>query len=878
MSTEFGIIEIYGQEIQILDKNITSDEVAFSSFSGLMGFVGQLGEEVIGKYGLDKVLGRKFGTVFDIVDGTINAIFDGNMNPDKSLEKLIGTQLIAYGAGELGALAGATIGLLLAGPPGAVVGSVVGATIGSIIGGINADDLYSGGEVLVKALANEIEEFKYKDVTFEAIGTKTSLVIENVVNGDVDFVKRVFPEYQNIRETLTIKSGTTVAEYIANEQKASISTSDEQVWQDFLKQIQTSTNANKITYNEKNYNIATSPDLLLINNALDKIPSVSLLLSSIDIFLNDKLDFGALGVYSVVSGDTFSELANTNGFTTKELLQLNRWLIDEGKVHFEQNKVLIDVTSTDLAQVDHTLIGDSNVSNVLKDYNGGNDTLIGGSKADYLDGGLGSDLLQGGSGIDTYIADNGDTINDSDGLGNVTFENQLLEGGTWDEASQSYHDNNNGFYTLNQTTLTYTNSNNQTLTIENYNIEDSSLNIKLEQTPIAITLVGDSDVEGETLGFEVSIEKALSKSIMIEVFTNDINSATAGSDYTAISKTVIIKKGETFAFIEVDTLTDTLFENSETFELLVSDVRDKDSDKSLEYTLVTPNAIGTIEDDDVKKDVKVGIYGTTVSEADGSVTIAFVLDDVLKDDVTVSYTTQNNTAKDGTDYVGESGTVVIKAGTTTVSEAISIIDDTHAENSEMFSISIIDVNYLGLDADVSVDTTAQIDSVTIEDDDNYDDVEIVISDSSIVEGNFDTDNELIFIISTTTLLKNNESVTLNLNINDITTNDDDYGYLSDTEITLNSSNQTQTITLYIQGDSDTEVDETLSLVGTVKIKADLNNVTIFNGTGTIEKAMSALMVEDNPTAYQSAPKILSPRYSSFHQVSSSSLNNSLNDR
>ena len=46
----------------------------------------------------------------------------------------------------------------------------------------------------------------------------------------------------------------------------------------------------------------------------------------------------------------------------------------------------------------------------------------------------------------------------------------------------------------------------------------------------------------------------------------------------------------------------------------------------------------------------------------------------------------------------------------------------------------------------------------------------------------------------------------------------------------------------------------------------------------INKAMSALMVEDNPTAYQSAPKILSPRYSSFHQVSSSSLNNSLNDR
>ena len=55
-------------------------------------------------------------------------------------------------------------------------------------------------------------------------------------------------------------------------------------------------------------------------------------------------------------------------------------------------------------------------------------------------------------------------------------------------------------------------------------------------------------------------------------------------------------------------------------------------------------------------------------------------------------------------------------------------------------------------------------------------------------------------------------------------------------------------------------------------------ITDSEGSYTIEMAMSALMVEDNPTAYQSAPKILSPRYSSFHQVSSSSLNNSLNDR
>lgn len=44
MSIEVGTLEVDGQEIHIIDKNITSDEIAFSSFSGMMGFVGELGE------------------------------------------------------------------------------------------------------------------------------------------------------------------------------------------------------------------------------------------------------------------------------------------------------------------------------------------------------------------------------------------------------------------------------------------------------------------------------------------------------------------------------------------------------------------------------------------------------------------------------------------------------------------------------------------------------------------------------------------------------------------------------------------------------------------------------------------------------------------
>ena len=54
---EIATIKTQGQEYTIWDRNITSDEIAFSSFSGMMGFVGELGKQTIEKYGLNELLG-----------------------------------------------------------------------------------------------------------------------------------------------------------------------------------------------------------------------------------------------------------------------------------------------------------------------------------------------------------------------------------------------------------------------------------------------------------------------------------------------------------------------------------------------------------------------------------------------------------------------------------------------------------------------------------------------------------------------------------------------------------------------------------------------------------------------------------------------------
>ncbi len=399
---EIATIKVQDQNYTIVDKNITSDEIAFSSFSGMMGFVGELGKQTIEKYGLNALYGSRFGRVFDVVDGVINGVFDSNMNPDKSLEKLIGTQFLAWAPGEIGA----AIGGMIAGPPGAVAGAV----IGSIIGGINADDWYGNGEIFFTKLVDKInDDFEYLSPTIYGKVTQEEFILQSVEN-DSNFCKNIFPDYVNYRQITEIKSGSESFLYNQLTKNATVNSSDEKTATEVILK---NTNATKLTLNNQTYNIASDNNNLLVRNALDSIPAVSVLLSHIDIYAGEKIDLGDKGVYTVKGGDTFSQIANTNGFNTKELLKRNTWLIDEGKVHFDQDKVLVDINASDLTRVNHTLYG-TNAEDILKDLNGG---------------------------YDTYIAGNKDTITDSDGKGRVFFNGSPLTGGEWDKDEGVYKGN-----------------------------------------------------------------------------------------------------------------------------------------------------------------------------------------------------------------------------------------------------------------------------------------------------------------------------------------------------------------------------------------------------------------------------------------------------
>ena len=65
---------------------------------------------------------------------------------------------------------------------------------------------------------------------------------------------------------------------------------------------------------------------------------------------------------------------------TKDLLKLNTCLVDEGRVSFLQNKVLVESNILELNEIDHVLTGDWNAENILIDENGGDGIMVGANK------------------------------------------------------------------------------------------------------------------------------------------------------------------------------------------------------------------------------------------------------------------------------------------------------------------------------------------------------------------------------------------------------------------------------------------------------------------------------------------------------------------
>ncbi|AFV97422.1 MULTISPECIES: Calx-beta domain-containing protein [unclassified Sulfuricurvum] len=429
----------------------------------------------------------------------------------------------------------------------------------------------------------------------------------------------------------------------------------------------------------------------------------------------------------------------------------------------------------------------------------GNDVLIGGRGSDELYGGanddtlLGmdgygtsdnceADYLYGGTGYDTYIAGDGDTISDDDGKGMVTFEGDILKGGTLTESHELYdqYEGDGGTYYLLKTTnaLIYQKGE-QFLTIENYHKDAKSLGITLTDELPELTIIGHmaNENDGVVTG-KVVLTQAYGRDIIIHLSTLD-DSARTGEDYHSNNNiTVTIRAGEIEGDFSVTLIDDQRVEGRETFFTQIDSVTDT-SNQPIQYTIkdITPL---TIEDDD---GLNVSVFAPTVSENAGIATGAVTINKIYDTDLTLTLYTQDDSAVAGgsyPDYVrNDAITVTIAAGSTYAEFNVGIVNDDKPESTETFYAlvqSVVDSSGTPVDY-----TLVDVQPFTIEDDDADNDpnnpdpttdpkyVTISVSNAQAVE----SAGTMGFIISLSEVLS--EDITIDLVTQDGTAKQgDDY--------------------------------------------------------------------------------------------------------
>ncbi|ULO01546.1 RTX toxin-related calcium-binding protein (peptidase M10 serralysin domains) [Campylobacter sp. RM5004] len=128
--------------------------------------------------------------------------------------------------------------------------------------------------------------------------------------------------------------------------------------------------ANKASINNVKYDIKQL-DNDTLKDIIDYIPSKSFVLTNIKILVGEEILLGDNKKYVVKQGDTIIDIAKANKMSVKSLIKLNPNLIEQGRVKFLEDKVLVEANG-DLAKIfDYKDFVSNTFGNALKeDFNG----------------------------------------------------------------------------------------------------------------------------------------------------------------------------------------------------------------------------------------------------------------------------------------------------------------------------------------------------------------------------------------------------------------------------------------------------------------------------------------------------------------------------
>ena len=180
--------------------------------------------------------------------------------------------------------------------------------------------------------------------------------------------------------------------------------------------------------------------------------------------------------------------------------------------------------------------------------------------------------------------------------------------------------------------------------------------------------------------FTVTLSHASGKTVGVSYATADVT-ATAGSDYNAVSGSLSFAPGVTTQTITVLVRGDLLDEANETFTVNLS--------SSVNATISVAQGTGTIIDDDATPSLAINNVSVTEGNV-GTVNAVFTvtLSAASGRVVTVNYATANSSATSPSDYTATSGMLTFALGVTTQTITVPVNGDVLNEGNETFNVNL----------------------------------------------------------------------------------------------------------------------------------------------------------------------------------------------
>lgn len=206
-----------------------------------------------------------------------------------------------------------------------------------------------------------------------------------------------------------------------------------------------------------------------------------------------------------------------------------------------------------------------------------------------------------------------------------------------------------------------------------------------EPMPV-LSISGVTVLEGNSgfIGAVFTVTSSIPSSVTMSAsYTTANGTATAGSDYSAVSGNLTFSSGVISRTITVVVNGDVINEADETFSVTLSNPSNAQ--------VGTATAIGTILNDDPLPELSIN----NVSIVEGNsgtknATFTVGLSSVSGQTVSVNYATSDGSATSGTDYLATNGVLTIPAGQVSRSISVTVIGDLDVEPDEVLYVNLSD--------------------------------------------------------------------------------------------------------------------------------------------------------------------------------------------